>query len=332
MLQPWQHNRLSASLWMKNLSDMGDMVTAPRILVIKHGALGDIVQGFDAFAGLRAGRSDAHITLLTSPSFSGLMRMTGWFDEVIEDHRSPFLDIAQLLRIRSLLQQDWDMIVDLQCSRRTARYHRFLTPAATRWLGTSPGASDPYPDFTGVNNVERMKVAIEMAGGQGSLAASLEWLGTGNALLDEGAVILVPGCSPAKPSKRWPAPHYASLARHFLATGRQVAIVGTVADRDAADMVLEGAPGCLDLVGKTDLASLTALFAAGYAVIGNDTGPVFLAAKTGVPTLMVMGGDTDPEMSAPTGTNAGWIRQTSIADVTPDAALDALNRLIGSEG
>ena len=30
------------------------MVTAPRILVIKHGALGDMVQGFDAFAGLRA--------------------------------------------------------------------------------------------------------------------------------------------------------------------------------------------------------------------------------------------------------------------------------------
>ena len=37
------------------------MVTAPRILVIKHGALGDMVQGFDAFAGLRAGRPEAKI-------------------------------------------------------------------------------------------------------------------------------------------------------------------------------------------------------------------------------------------------------------------------------
>ena len=86
-----------------------------------------------------------------------------------------------------------------------------------------------------------------------------------------------------------------------MATGRDVAIVGTAADRDAADLVIAEAPGCTDMVGKTDLASLTTLFASAHAVIGNDTGPVFLAAKTGVPTLMVMGQDTDPDMSAPTG-------------------------------
>ncbi|MEC7852897.1 MAG: ADP-heptose--LPS heptosyltransferase, partial [Pseudomonadota bacterium] len=145
------------------------MVTAPRILVIKHGALGDMVQGFDSFAGLRAGRPEARITLLTSPPFSGLMRMTPWFDEVVEDRRRPVFDVPQLLRIRTLLHQEWEMIVDLQCSRRTSRYHRFLTPSGTRWLGTSSGASDPYPDFTGVNNVERMKVAAKMAGGAGSV-------------------------------------------------------------------------------------------------------------------------------------------------------------------
>ena len=41
-------------------------MTQARILVIKHGALGDLIQGFDAYAGLRAGHPDAHIALLTS--------------------------------------------------------------------------------------------------------------------------------------------------------------------------------------------------------------------------------------------------------------------------
>jgi len=308
------------------------MVTAPRILVIKHGALGDMVQGFDSFAGLRAGRPEARITLLTSPPFSGLMRMTPWFDEVVEDRRGPVLDVPQLLRIRTLLHQEWEMIVDLQCSRRTSRYHRFLTPSGTRWLGTSSGASDPYPDFTGVNNVERMKVAAKMAGGAGSVTAQLDWLGSAKASISKQAVVLVPGCSPAKPSKRWPAAHFAAVARELMASGRDVAIVGTAADRDAADLVIAEAPGCTDMVGKTDLASLTTLFASAHAVIGNDTGPVFLAAKTGVPTLMVMGQDTDPDMSAPTGAKAGWVRKDRIENVAPQAVLDALRHLTGSEG
>ncbi|MEC7050066.1 MAG: glycosyltransferase family 9 protein [Pseudomonadota bacterium] len=308
------------------------MVTAPRILVIKHGALGDMVQGFDSFAGLRAGRPEARITLLTSPPFSGLMRMTPWFDEVVEDRRRPVFDVPQLLRIRTLLHQEWEMIVDLQCSRRTSRYHRFLTPSDTRWLGTSSGASDPYPDFTGVNNVERMKVAAKMAGGAGSVTAQLDWLASAKASISKQAVVLVPGCSPAKPSKRWPAAHFAAVARELMASGRDVAIVGTAADRDAADLVIAEAPGCTDMVGKTDLASLTTLFASAHAVIGNDTGPVFLAAKTGVPTLMVMGQDTDPDMSAPTGAKAGWVRQDRIENVAPQAVLDALRHLTGSEG
>ena len=307
-------------------------MTAPRILVIKHGALGDMVQGFDSFAGLRAGRPEARITLLTSPLFSGLMRMTPWFDEVVEDRRRPVFDVPQLLGIRTLLHQEWEMIVDLQCSRRTSRYHRFLTPSGTRWLGTSSGASDPYPDFTGVNNVERMKVAAKMAGGADSVTAQLDWLASAKASISKQAVVLVPGCSPAKPSKRWPAAHFAAVARGLMASGRDVAIVGTAADRDAADLVIAEAPGCTDMVGKTDLAALTGLFASAHAVIGNDTGPVFLAAKTGVPTLMVMGQDTDPDMSAPTGAKAGWVRQDRIENVAPHAVLDALRHLTGSEG
>ena len=56
-----------------------------KILVIKHGALGDIVQGLDAFASLRAGNPEAYITLMTSPGFVSLAEMMPWFDDVITD-------------------------------------------------------------------------------------------------------------------------------------------------------------------------------------------------------------------------------------------------------
>ena len=306
----------------------GSGVKKPRILVIKHGALGDLVQGFDAFAGLRSGLPEAHITLLTSPPFADLSRRAPWFDDVAEDPRAPAFNLSQLLRMRRLLQAGWDMILDLQCSRRTARYHQFLTPSATRWFGTASGASNPYPDFTGVNNADRMKMAIEMAGGDRVVRASLDWL-TSSQKTTEGkdALVLVPGCSPTKPGKRWPASSYATLANSFIADGRNVVIVGTAADRASADAVLQNAPACVDMVGRTSLDALAALFGRAHAVVGNDTGPVFLAAKTGVPTLMVMGGDTDPSMSAPVGPRAGWVRQDDIASVTSRQAIDALSRL-----
>ena len=304
-------------------------MTTTRILVIKHGALGDMVQGLDAFAGLRAGNRKAHIALLTTPPFAGLAKAMPWFDEVIIDPRAPVMNLVQLWRIWQVFHAGWDMVVDLQCSARTARYHRALVPSSCRWFGTAAGASDPYPDFTGVNNSDRMKIGIGMAGGDVDAVAGLDWLDseTGLAAAHTGASVLIPGCSAAKPSKRWPADCFAALARAEMKAGREVVLVGTAADRDAADDVLESAPGCVDLVERTGLSDLAALFRGAGAVVGNDTGPTFLAARTGTPTLMVMGADTDPSMSAPVGTRSGWIRQEAISDVSAEAALARLDRL-----
>ena len=307
-------------------------VTTTRILVIKHGALGDMVQGLDAFAGLRAGHLDAHIALLTTPPFAGLSRLMPWFDEVILDPRAPVVNLAQLWRMRQQFHVGWDMVIDLQCSRRTARYQQMLVPASCRWFGTAPGASDPYPDFTGVNNADRMKIGIGMAGGDASVTADLDWLNGGTGIVAEygGATILVPGCSAAKPSKRWPAASFAALARAEMESGRRVVLVGTAADRTAADAVLAGAPGCVDLVSKTGLADLAALFRAAGGIVGNDTGPTFLAARCGAPTVMLMGADTDPSRSAPVGAKAGWIRSEAVSDVTAEAALARLDKLRSS--
>ena len=135
-----------------------------RLLVIKHGALGDIIQGMDAYASLRAGYPQAHIAVLTTPPFAGLFAAMPWFDEVVIDHRAAVGNLRQMFRIRTLLHRGWSQVVDLQCSNRTQTYQRFLAPHDLRWVGTAPGASDRLPDLSGVNNVRRMTMAAEMAG------------------------------------------------------------------------------------------------------------------------------------------------------------------------
>ena len=88
-------------------------------------------------------------------------------------------------------------------------------------------------------------------------------------------------------------------------------------------------PFCLNLLGKTKLPDLAALFRRAHLVVGNDTGPVFLAARAGAPTVMVMGPETSPDMSAPTGTACGYVRATPIDAVTPQQVMDKAATLIG---
>jgi hypothetical protein len=107
----------------------------------------------------------AHIAFMTSPGFLSLAKMMPWFDEVIADPRAGLLNLAAAWRIRQYFRQDWSVIVDMQCSSRTRNYFAHFVPSNTRWIGNASGCSDPLPDFTGVNNRDRMVTSAKMAGG-----------------------------------------------------------------------------------------------------------------------------------------------------------------------
>lgn len=298
---------------------------AEQILVIKHGAFGDVVQGFDAFASLRASFPEARITLLTTMPYAGLLRASGWFDEIVLDARASAWNLPEVVRMGSFFRQQWSKIIDLQCSRRTARYARLIRPD-TRWFGTAPTATDPMPDFTGVNNRIRMLTAAGLAGAQEN-EAELTFLHSSDlpaeVHLSDYALIL-PGTSAAKPSKRWPAERYVQLAEALVREGLQPVLGGSEIDRPVTAFVAEECASCLDLTGQTDLFSLAGLASRARCVIGNDTGPVFLAARLHVPTLMLMGADTDPAMSAPYGRQAHWIKRDRLDQLSFDDVWEVL--------
>ena len=304
------------------------MVMNEKILIIKHGALGDVIQGFDAFASIRAHFSDAHIAVLTSRAFASLLSASGWFDEVLIDNRNPIWHVPSTFRTLAYLRAGWTKIIDMQCSRRTAQYARFV-PAGSRWFGTAPAASDPLPDFTGVNNADRMLITAKQAGASAS-PACLDWLLSAKLpekashLADRKYAVLFAGCSLAKPQKRWPAEQFSEIARFAHAHGITPVLAGTKDDKSANEQVKHHFAEVLDLTAETDLMSLASLLASACFVVGNDTGPVFLAAKCGTPTIMVMGEETNPEMSAPTGKKAEYVRHIPLASLGAEEVISKL--------
>ena len=281
------------------------------ILLIKHGALGDIIQGFDAFASLRSGFPTAHIALLTTRPYEKLMVSSQWFDEVIIDQRASVWNILQAMRMRTIFKQKWDKVIDLQCSKRTATYAK-LKLTGTRWFGTAPDATDLMTDFAGITNRQRMLVAVSMAGASES-EPDLSFLTSFGRLQSKKGLrplygLILPSSSEAKPSKRWPIEYYIRLAEALKSEGLQPVLSGTEIDRPITSAIAAACPECLDLTGKPDLFLLAELASGASVVVGNDTGPVFLAARLNTPTVMLMGADTDPSMSAPYGEKAQWIK------------------------
>ncbi|MFN3075587.1 MAG: glycosyltransferase family 9 protein [Alphaproteobacteria bacterium] len=156
---------------------------APRVLVIKLGALGDFVQAMGPFAAIRAHHPDAHITLLTTSPYATFAQDSPWFDRVWIDSRPKLWQIGALLELRHWLREGrFDRVYDLQTSDRSSWYYRLFFPGLPpQWSGIARGCSHPHdnPHRDFLHTVERQAEQLAMAGIASVALPDLSWCGSG---------------------------------------------------------------------------------------------------------------------------------------------------------
>jgi heptosyltransferase II len=161
-----------------------------------------------------------------------------------------------------------------------------------------------------------------------------------------GYFVFAPGAEYG-PAKRWPAIHFAELAKSLdapavlLGSAKEAALCQEIA-------TAAGEGRCVDLAGKTSLADAFALIAAAKAVVSNDSGLMHVAAAFGAPQVALFG-SSSPLHTPPLNDRAQviWLKQDSryqppldcspcfqrecplghtrcLYDITPDAVLAAL--------
>jgi len=292
-----------------------------RILVIKLGALGDLFLSMDAFHAIRSHHAGAQITLLTRKPFVTLAGQMPWFDNVLTDPSPRALQLVKWLDVRRMLRNGgFQRVYDLQGNDRTCLYFRLRGRRAGEWCGPARGCSHQRPDHRRdpVPAAERELRFLGSLDVPRAGRADTSWL-TGEVdtlgLPAKPFVLLVPGCAPQHPHKRWPAAHYAELARLLDAQGIATVAVGTAVDQDAIGEIRASAPGVIDLAGKTDIGQLAEVARRSLGVVGNDTGPIHIAAITGAPTLALMSGKSDPVRMTPHGPDVGYLQRDSLADL-----------------
>ncbi|MFT8718348.1 glycosyltransferase family 9 protein [Acetobacter sp.] len=297
-----------------------------RILVIRLGALGDFVQSFPAFSAIRAHHPDASITLLTTAPFHDLAAASPWFDHIEIDTRPKFTDLAGMKRLRQQLV-GYDRVYDLQTSGRSSRYRRFAGQAA--WSGIGRGASllhaNPWRDE--MHTRSRQRDQLRMAGIMEAPEPDLGWLTDGGPVVKGPYALVACGAAPHRPAKRWPAERYGALANILVRQGMRPVIIGVATDAPLAATICVHCPEALDLTGKTSLLDLGGLCARATLAVGNDTGPMHLAAAVGCRCIVLFSSESDPALTAPLGRQPGQVsvlRVNDIATLSVDRVVSAL--------
>lgn len=106
------------------------------------------------------------------------------------------------------------------------------------------------------------------------------------------------------PAKRWPAAHFASLARRLAEHGCNIWLFGSPKDHAVAEEIARLAPGlCRNLCGGTTLGQAVDLLALSELVVCNDSGLMHVAAALDRP-LVALYGSSSPGFTPPLSAQA----------------------------
>lgn len=304
-----------------------------RILVVRLGAMGDVIHVLPAVASLRRSFPQANLTWLIEPRWAPLV--TG-VDEVIEVDRRRYESIrAAVWRLRG---HAWDWAIDFQGllksavaarvsgARRVTGYDYPLL--RERWAGWCYTERIAAP---GEHIVDRHLHLVQACGARSICREFPLPPGSPEGRLPEEPFVLASPFAGWK-SKEWPLDYYARLAE-LLRRRNGCALVLNGHEKAAA--ALRRVAGVT--VHISSIAGLIDATRRARAVLGVDSGPLHLAAALGKPGVALFG-PTDPARNGPYGGTLRVLRDPaavtsykrrdridpSMAALTPERAAAAL--------
>ena len=313
------------------------MTARRRILVIKHGALGDFVLATGPFKAIRDHHRDDHITLLTTAPFESMAWDSGWFDDVWLDSRPKIWQIGAWFELRTRLNQaGYSRIYDLQTSSRSSNYFKLLQAPCPEWSGIAEGCSHPHDNFfrNEMHTIDRQAEQLTACGIDDVPAPDLSWMQSDVSRFDLPSkfALVVPGGSAHRPGKRWPATAYRELARHMLKEGLTTVLIGTKDEARVCAEIAHDIPSILNLCGQTRLEDIVSLARLAEISIGNDTGPMHMIATTGCRCVVLFSTDSNPDLCAPRGDNVTILSALMTAGIAFLDVVDAAGMYHGETG
>lgn len=261
-----------------------------KLLIIKHGALGDLIQIDGILRDIRHAYSNATICLLTAPDYLNLMQRSPYIDNFIEDKRCSLWSFKNQIRLfRQLKKEKFELVIDLQNSDRSRLYHQLFFPRI-EWIGRK---SSKLVESSGLAGLIKVLKTASIPTTHSS-SPNVSWMADdvseilSQSHIKRPYIVLIPGSSAKHPSKRWP--YYDQIATMLIKLGYDVVSLIGPDELDLAKKI----PGhtLIEQHGLLSWFELAGLLNNAGFVIGNDTGPSHVASCLNKPGLALFGSQT----------------------------------------
>ena len=285
------------------MSSNGNPASA-RILVVRLGAMGDVIHALPAVAGLKQSMPGSRVTWAIETKWAPLLAGNPYVDRVVHFDRRSLGGLAALWR--GLRSERYDFAVDFQGLIKSALVARAARAGAI--IGFHPSqireraAALFYSKRIATSAAHVVDQNLELAGAAGASAMLRVFPlpeGRAEGDLPAGEFVLA---SPQAgwQSKQWPTENYAALA---VALQRDLGIP-LVLNLPPNSRVPECAGA---LVHRSSIEGLIHATRRASAVVGVDSGPLHLAAALGKPGVAIFG-PTDPARTGPYGDSLTVLR------------------------
>jgi lipopolysaccharide heptosyltransferase I len=334
-----------------------------RILIVRLGAMGDIIHALPALAAIRAHYPAARIDWLVEARHRAIVELVEGLDRRIVwqwGHAGQWGRVARV--VAELRRNHYDAAFDFQGLLKSAVFAR--ASGAGRVIGFAAGAlreraarpfySEAYAPASGGHVIEKN---LELVRGAGIHAADVRFplrvpdstvpaqIRSTLAIGPSGHFALVnPGA--AWPNKRWSPERFGAVAaalhqRH----GLRAAVLWGPGEEPIARQVAEASAGAAVPAPATSVEDLVAAIAAAKVIVSGDTGPLHIATALGIPTVGIFG-PTDPRRNGPWSRDDISISRFDrcachhkrrcrndrwcLGDVAAEETIDALDRRLGA--
>jgi heptosyltransferase-1 len=307
-----------------------------RLLVVRMGAMGDILHALPAVTALRQAHPEWGIDWVVEPRWLPLLAaegsagrgpsqplVDGLYMAPVKDWGRAPLSLKTIREIRDLRRAlragNYDAALDLQGAVRSALVGRLA--GCPRLIGEAeprePGARWLFTERVVTRGVHVVEQDVELASAVAAdrLAPTAPWLpvdaaaeawadGVLSPSAPRQAVLFNPGAGWG--AKCWPPERYAAVANGLADRGLRVLVNAGPGEEPLAEAIVQGSGGAATPLACS-LAQLIALTRRIALCIGGDTGPLHLACALGRPVVGIYG-PTLPSRNGPFGTRFRVLR------------------------